>query len=211
MLVYIDPDDGNAYKIEDSLGTADGKSEYVTISDIFGSHERFVKRSDLQAWESREVDPLAPDQIRVAVILPNEIRNRMGHETFAVPLGGGRIEATMPLPNGSDGKLVIEVYPESSLEGHDGRTRSYDKLKTLADQIVKDGGYMITGDQMTVGKEIIGGRDQIELLRMIARNWGEQASDQKAAFRQGYDAGRRATAEAVKKAVETAQDEYDDE
>jgi len=201
QTVYIDPDDGNGYVLDESWPD-DGSGKYVALTDIFGSHGRSVKRSDLAKWESHEVDPLEPDQIRVTVILPVELRDRPGHPSHTIPLGGGRIETPVPIPGGGYADLSIEVYPEAEFGRLGaGRTRSYEHLKRLRDEAIQTGGYMVSGDEMVIGKEIIGGRDQIELLRMLARHWGEQAGDQTAAYQQGYDAGKRAVAEAVQTTI----------
>jgi hypothetical protein len=202
--VYIDPDDGEGWVISEHGDTG----RLATLTNIYGTHSRMVARKDLAKWVQHEVDPLVPDQMRVTVILPHELRDRSGHESFTIPLGGGRIEASVPLPGGDRGDIAVEVYPEAEFGRlGQGRTRSYDHLQRLRDEAIATGGYIVSGDEMVIGKEIIGGRDQLELLRMLARHWGEQVTgEQKDVWQQGYDAGKRAVAEAVKTTIKAVGD-----
>jgi hypothetical protein len=136
-------------------------------------------------------------------------RERFGHPSWVVPMGGGRVE---------DGGIVVEVRP--NVEMATERWRGYEEIEALADMVEANGGFMWQGDEITVGDEFVVGRDALRLLttitvgdefvvgrdalRLLTTMWKraeERGADRDAvtaARRQGEQAARRQVREELK-------------
>lgn len=152
--------------------------------------------------------------IRVDVIaLPKSLGGGPGHPSWTIDAGGARIVYPLTMAGVPDPKLIFEVRPEFEWPD-DGRFRSYDELQKVADLVEQNGGYAMssssaTGDEMQVGEKIVTGRNVVEVLTILNRRYAERAGDQSAAYRQGFEAGQRAAAEAVEQALANVNPEQD--
>lgn len=118
-------------------------------------------------------------------------RSRFGHPRWTLPLQGGIVR---------DGGVTVEVRP--TIEQADAFDwRPYNQLVGLAERAEQNGGFARSGDEIHVGEDILVGRDALEFLTVMWHRAAERAGDQDAAYRQGYEQGKRETRDAVKAAV----------
>jgi hypothetical protein len=156
-----------------------------------------------------------PPTLRVDVIpVPGSIRaGGPGHQSYEIHPGGGSIKEPLSIKGVDDPYVAIEIRPNIECETDEGRYRSYSELEKICDLIEDQGGYAVKSSynsvELSVGRDIVVGRDVIEILQMMNRRLGERAGDQSAAYKQGFEAGRRATAQAVEEAIEKAEAQYE--
>jgi hypothetical protein len=113
------------------------------------------------------------------------------HTEHLLPLYGGRFKS---------GELVVEVRPLVELESD--RSRSYEEVELVADEVDRHGGFAWHGDEIHIGAEIFTGRDVVGLLSALMRRANDRAGrTRRAVYRRGYERGFKAAQRQLKRAT----------